>query len=85
MSKQAVTYVQRLGFTDQHAEQVFLLCRAHRDHEQPVGRRDPRDHGSRGRPADIPALAARVGLDPEGFHAQLRGLKQHVRMDGPGA
>ena len=25
MSKQAVTYVQRLGITDQHAEQVFLL------------------------------------------------------------
>ncbi|MFF2372868.1 hypothetical protein ACFVUW_00585 [Streptomyces xiamenensis] len=72
-SKQAVTYVQPLGIADRRAEQVFLL---------PAERTEivssPWD-------VEIPEImglevgpAARVGLDPEEFRAQLRGLKQHV-------
>jgi hypothetical protein len=82
MSKQAVTYVRRLGITDQRAEQVFLLL-AERTKimSEPWGADLPEVMGLEVGPADIPVLAAQIGLDPEGFRAQLRSLKQHVRMD----
>jgi hypothetical protein len=82
MSKQAVTYVQRLGITDQRAEQVFLLLAERTEiTSNPWDAEIPEIMGLEVTPTDIPELAARVGLDLEGFRAQLRGLKQHVRMD----
>ncbi|WP_435583461.1 hypothetical protein [Amycolatopsis thermoflava] len=82
MSKQAITYVQRLGIADKRAEQVFLLLAERTKITSDVlGADVPDVMGLEVAPTDIPVLAAQVGLDPEGFRAQLRSLKQHVRMD----
>lgn len=82
MSMQAVTYVQRLGITDQLAEQVFLLLAERTEiRSTPWDAEIPPVMGLDVTPADIPVFAARFGLDPEGFRTQLRRLKQLVRMD----
>ncbi|GAA1334715.1 hypothetical protein GCM10009647_076540 [Streptomyces sanglieri] len=82
MSEQAVTYVRRLTIADQRAKQVLVLLAERTEiRSAPRDAEIPEIMGLELSPADIPGLAARVGLDHEGFRAQLRGLKQHVRMD----
>ncbi|MFE9424381.1 hypothetical protein ACFYNO_15585 [Kitasatospora sp. NPDC006697] len=82
MSKEAVAYVNQLGMTDETARRVFLLL-AERTSTSRLAwdGETPEIMGIELTPADIPALAAQAGLDPEGLRAQLRQLKQHVRMD----
>ena len=82
MSKEDVAYVNQLGMTDETARRVFLLL-AERTSTSRLAwdSETPEIMGIELTPADIPALAAQAGLDPEAFRAQLRRLKQHVRMD----
>jgi hypothetical protein len=83
VSRQAVAYVERLSITDRDAKRMFLLLA-----KRTTTRADPY------RPEDIPdvmglelsdanihELAAHTGTSAEEFRQQLRGLKQHVRMD----
>ncbi|MET9956319.1 hypothetical protein ABZ135_32895 [Streptomyces sp. NPDC006339] len=83
MNKHALAYVRRLDIADATARRVFLLLAERTD--APGDRYRPEDvpeiMGLELQDADIPALAQRAGLDAEGFREQLRGLKQHVRMD----
>ncbi|WP_329321641.1 hypothetical protein [Streptomyces sp. NBC_01262] len=81
MSRQAVAYAQRIRIADERAQRVFLLLA-----ERTPALGDPRD----GEPpvmglelpdADIPALAARAGIDAAEFRRLLRVLKQTVPMD----
>lgn len=83
MSRHATAYVHSLGITDETARKVLVLL-AERTHApgDPYRPEDvPEVMGLHLQDSDIPDLADRAGLDPEAFRQQLRGLKQHVKMD----
>ncbi|MEU6350154.1 hypothetical protein ABZ896_12585 [Streptomyces sp. NPDC047072] len=83
MSRHATAYVNSLGISDATARTVLLLLAERTD--APGDPRRPEDvpdiMGLDLQASDVPALAALAGLDPEEFRRQLRGLKQHVKMD----
>lgn len=83
MSTHAVEYVRSLKIADDIARRVFLLL-AKRTHTPGDARRledVPEVMGLELWPGDIPVLALHAQLSPDELRQQLRGLKQHVRMD----
>jgi hypothetical protein len=83
MSRHAIVYVNSLSVTDATARAVLLLLAEHTaEPRDPYRPEDVPDiMGLNLHDSDIVALATRTGLDPEAFRQQLRGLKQHVKMD----
>ncbi|WP_327378845.1 hypothetical protein OG393_33570 (plasmid) [Streptomyces sp. NBC_01216] len=83
MSRHATAYVNSLGITDATVRAVLQLLAeltdAPGDHRRPDD--VPDIMGLHLQDSDVPALAVRAGLAPEEFRQQLRGLKQHVKMD----
>jgi len=81
VSADAIEYVRGRNLADPHAARVFMLLAEHtrpgagptQDAQYAMGL-DLRD-------AEIPALAAEVGLDAQEFRQQLRRLKTLVPMD----
>ncbi len=81
MSKDAIEYARGRKLADPHAARVLLLL-AERTHTGSGQGGDPQHvMGLELQDAEIPTLAARIGLDPEQFRRLLRQLKATVPMD----
>ncbi|WP_051753739.1 hypothetical protein [Streptomyces achromogenes] len=83
MSRHATAYVHSLGIADETARRVLVVL-AERTHApgDPYRPEDvPEVMGLHLQDSDISALAAQAVLDPDAFRQQLRGLKEHARMD----
>ncbi|MFG2712838.1 hypothetical protein ACGFX2_20115 [Streptomyces goshikiensis] len=83
MSRHATAYVRSLGITDGTALTVLTLLAAltHAPGDPHRPEDIPEVMGLYLQDSDIPDLAAQAGLAPEAFRRQLRGLRQHVKMD----
>jgi hypothetical protein len=79
VSRQAVAHVQGRNLADPVAARVFLTLA---EHTAPSGH--PNDDGPMGvllNDADVPALAAGLGIDADRFRSLLRELRDLVPMD----
>lgn len=84
VSKKAIAYVHSTGIADETAGRVFLLLAERTKTRSDSSSYDdeiPDVMGLELTATDIPALAARAGVDAQEFRRQLRGLKTHVLMD----
>ncbi|MBC3844555.1 hypothetical protein GXW82_43555 [Streptacidiphilus sp. 4-A2] len=80
MSRKAVEYVLGLQIADLDAKRVFMVLAGLTESSR-LGEDPPQVMGLNLPDKDIPALAARAGMEPQEFRRLLRVLKSTVAMD----
>lgn len=81
MSRDAIEYVRERNLADPEAARVFLLLAERTQTGSDLGGNPRYAMGLELRDAEIPALAAQIGVEPEQFRRLLRQLKSTVPMD----